>query len=120
VLDQAASEEKVAFVGFPFRSAMSSEAHFFGIVSAELITKELTAGSTPGLQLPVYDRQSLCAERAMSRRVGVIEAFTHLLSLTPDKKRDSRWFGCISESFTAGSCQNNTLLNGNSRGSPHA
>jgi hypothetical protein len=36
------SEEKVALVGFPFRPAMPSEAHFLGIIGAKFIAKELT------------------------------------------------------------------------------
>ncbi|HKD27294.1 MAG TPA: hypothetical protein VKC66_15515 [Xanthobacteraceae bacterium] len=75
-------------MGFPFRPAVSSEAHFFGIVGAEFVAKELTVRSTPRLQLSVYDRQALCAKRATSRNISLIEAFAHLLSLTPDKKRD--------------------------------
>jgi hypothetical protein len=81
--DRAASKEKIALVGFPFRPAVSSEPHFFGIVGAEFVAKELTVGSSPRLQLSVYDRQALCAKRASSRSVSLIEAFAHLLSLTP-------------------------------------
>ena len=64
---------------------MSTEAYLLGIVGAEFVAKELTVWSTPGLQLSVHDRQTFSAERATSRCVGVIEAFVHLLSLTPIK-----------------------------------
>jgi hypothetical protein len=37
----AGLEEKVAFVGFSFGSAMSAEAHLLCIVSAELVAKKL-------------------------------------------------------------------------------
>jgi hypothetical protein len=35
------SEEKVALMGFPFRPAVSSEAHFLSVVSTELVTEKL-------------------------------------------------------------------------------
>jgi hypothetical protein len=85
------SEEKVALMGFPFGPSVSAEAHLFGIVGAEFVAKELTVWSTPRLQLSVHDRQTFSAKRAASRCVGLIEAFAHLLSLTPDQKRDPRW-----------------------------
>jgi hypothetical protein len=85
------SEEKVALVGFPFCPSMSAEAHLFGIVGAEFVAKELTVWSTPRLQLSVHDRQTFSAKRAAGRCVGLIEAFVHLLSLTPDQKRNPRW-----------------------------
>jgi hypothetical protein len=85
------SEEKVALVGFPFCPSVPAEAHLFGIVGAEFVAKELTVWSTPRLQLPVYDRQTFSAKRAARRCVGLIEAFVHLLSLTPDQKRNPRW-----------------------------
>jgi len=69
---------------------MSAEAHLFGIVGAEFVAKELTAWRAPRLQLSVHDRQTFSAKRAASRCVGVIEAFGHLLSLTPDQKRYPR------------------------------
>jgi hypothetical protein len=54
--DWAASEEEVPLVGFAFRSAVSSEAHLFGIVGAEFVTKELPVWRTPRLRLSVNDR----------------------------------------------------------------
>jgi len=84
------SEEKVALVGFPFCPPVSAEANLFGIVGAEFVAKELTVWSTPRLQLSVHDRQTFSAKRAAGRCV-VIEAFVHLLSLTPDQKRNPRW-----------------------------
>jgi hypothetical protein len=51
-----ASEEEVPLVSFAFCSAVSSEAHFFGIVGAEFVTKELPAWGTPWLQLSINDR----------------------------------------------------------------
>ena len=54
--DWATSEEEVPLVGFAFRSAVSSEAHLFGIVGAEFVTKELPVWRTPWLQLSVNDR----------------------------------------------------------------
>jgi hypothetical protein len=68
-----------------------AEAHLFGIVGAEFVAKELTVWSTPRLQLSVHDRQTFSAKRAAGRRVGLIEAFVHLWSLTPDQKRNPRW-----------------------------
>jgi hypothetical protein len=62
---------------------VSSKAHLLGIIGAEFIAKELAVGSTPRLQLSVYDWQTLRAKRAASRCVGLIEAFAHLLSLPP-------------------------------------
>jgi hypothetical protein len=50
------SEEKVPLVGFAIRSAVSPEARFLGIVSAEFVTKELAVWSAPRLQLAVHDR----------------------------------------------------------------
>jgi hypothetical protein len=96
---------------------VAAEAHLFGIVGAEFIAKELTVWRTPWLQLSIYDRQTFSAERAAGRCVGLIEAFAHLLSLTPDQKRNPPVIGCISESFTADSCQNDTHLIDNSRDS---
>jgi hypothetical protein len=72
-------------VGFPFCPSVSAEAHLFGIVGAEFVAKELTIWSTPRLQLSVHDRQTFSAKRAAGRCVGLIEAFVHLLSLTPDQ-----------------------------------
>jgi hypothetical protein len=43
------SEEKVPLVGFPFSLSMSSEAHFFRVVSTEFIAEELTARCAPRL-----------------------------------------------------------------------
>jgi hypothetical protein len=51
-----ASEEEIPFVSFAFRSAVSSEAHLFGIVGAEFVTKELPVWGTPWLQLSVNGR----------------------------------------------------------------
>jgi hypothetical protein len=109
-------------VGFTLCPAVSTEAHLLGIVGAEFVAKELTVWSAPRLQLSVHDRQTFSAKRATCRCVGPIEAFVHLLSLTPDQKRFPRWFGCISESFTASSCQNDTHSSENSRdpGRPEA
>jgi len=84
------SEEKVALVGFPFCPPVSAEANLFGIVGAEFVAKELTVWSTPRLQLSVHDRQTFSAKRATGCCV-LIEAFVHLLSLTPDQKRNPRW-----------------------------
>jgi hypothetical protein len=102
-------------VSFPFCPAVSAETHLLGIVGAEFIAKELTVGSAPRLQLSIYDRQTFSAKRAASRCAGITEASVHLLSLTPDQKRHPRSFGCISESFTPDSCQNDTHLSENSR-----
>jgi hypothetical protein len=79
------SEEKVTLVSLPFCPAVSTEAHLLGIVGAEFVAKELTVWSTPRLQLSVHDRQAFSAKRATSCCVGPIEAFVHLLSLTPDQ-----------------------------------
>jgi hypothetical protein len=85
------SEEKVALVGFPFCPPVSAEANLFGIVGAEFVAKELTVWSTPRLQLSVHNRQTFSAKRAACGCVRLIEAFAHLLSLTPDQKRNPRW-----------------------------
>jgi hypothetical protein len=50
------SEEKVPLMGFAICSAVSPEARFLGIVSAEFVTKELAVWSAPRLQLAVHDR----------------------------------------------------------------
>jgi hypothetical protein len=70
---------------------VAAKAHLFGIVGAEFVAKELTVWCTPRLQLSVHDRQTFSAKRAAGRWVGLIEAFVHLLSLTPDQKRNPRW-----------------------------
>jgi hypothetical protein len=85
------SEEKVALVGFPFCPPVAAKAHLLGIVGAEFVAKELTVWCTPRLQLSVHDRQTFSAKRAAGGCVGLIEAFVHLLSLTPDQKRNPRW-----------------------------
>jgi hypothetical protein len=54
--DYTASEEEVPLVSFAFRPAVSSEAHLFGIVGAEFVTKELPVWRTPRLRLSVNDR----------------------------------------------------------------
>jgi hypothetical protein len=105
--DQTSSEEEVALVGFAFRPPMSAEAHFFGVVSTELVTKELTVWSTPRLRLSVHDWQALTTERATRGRVGTLQAFTHLLSPDfPEKKRRPRRLVSIPESVVAGCCEN--------------
>ena len=71
------SEEKVPLVGFAICSAVSPEAHFLGIVSAEFVTKGLTVWSAPRLQLAVHDRQLLAAKRAASRCVGILSGCVH-------------------------------------------
>jgi hypothetical protein len=78
-------------MGLPFCSAVAAEAYLLGIVGAEFVAKELAVWRTPRLQLSIYDRQTFSAKRAAGRCVGLIEAFAHLLSLTPDQKRDPRW-----------------------------
>jgi hypothetical protein len=91
----ANSEEEVALVGFSFCPTVSSEAHFLGIVGTELVTKELTIWSTPRLELSVHDRQTFSTKSATRRRVGSLEAFGHMLSLTfPHQKRRPHCFGC--------------------------
>jgi hypothetical protein len=88
----AGSEEKVAFVGFPFRSAMSAEAHLLGIVSAEFVAEKLAVRRAPWLHFAIYDRQTFSAECTAGCQVrpGSVftggEAFTHLLFLTPDQE----------------------------------
>jgi hypothetical protein len=70
---------------------VAAKAHLLGIVGAEFVAKELTVWRTPRLQLSVHDRQTFSAKRAAGGCVGLIEAFVHLLSLTPDQKRNPRW-----------------------------
>jgi hypothetical protein len=77
-------------VSFPFCPAVAAEAHLFGIICAEFIAKELTIRSAPRLQLSVDGWQIFSAKRATSRYARIIEAFVHLLSLTPDQKRYPR------------------------------
>jgi hypothetical protein len=93
------SEEKVAFVGFPFRPAMPAEANLLGIVSAEFVAEKLAVCCPPRLHLAVHDGQVLSAKCTAGRRVlpgrvfsrGVFpgETFTHLMSLTPFEKPHS-------------------------------
>jgi len=88
------SEEKVAFVGFPLRPAVPAKAHLLGIVSAEFVAEKLAIRRTPRLHLAIHDRQRFSAKCTAGRQVppgGVSpgEAFTHLLSLTPDQETPS-------------------------------
>jgi len=76
-----ASEEEVPLVGFALRPTVSSEAHFFSIIGAELVAEELPVRGAPWLQLSVHHRQTLAAEGAERRRVDIFSAFAHLLSL---------------------------------------
>jgi hypothetical protein len=77
------SEEKVALVGFPFRPAVSSEAHFLGIVGAEFIAEKLPIGRPPRLQFAIHDRQMFSAKSAAGHSVLFTEDFFHPSSLTP-------------------------------------
>jgi hypothetical protein len=63
---------------------MPAEANLLGIVGTEFIAEKLTVCRTPRLHLAVDDRQTLSAESTASRGV-FSEAFTHLVSLTPDQ-----------------------------------
>jgi hypothetical protein len=116
------SEEKVAFVGFPFRPAVPAEADLLGVVSAEFIAEKLAVCRTPRLHLAVHDRQMFSAKRTAGPRLfpgglpsgGVYpgEAFAHLSSLTPRARTPvlSR-AGVLADLFTDNRSQIDTLLN---------
>jgi hypothetical protein len=72
------SEEKVALVCLAFRPAVSPEAHFFSIVGTEFVAEKLSIRRTPGLQLPIHNRQSLSTESTAARGILFTEDFSHL------------------------------------------
>jgi hypothetical protein len=85
-------EEEIPLVGFPIRTAVPSEAHFLGIVSAEFITEELAVWSAPWLHLAIHVRQLLAAKRTIRSSVAVASFHRMPPASGPGTNHD-KWIG---------------------------